>query len=78
MFLGRYVSVLQRIQSTRHYRIVTVVVFHYLLKVFDVAVFTIYSVLMNVNDLFTHFHLFQLNINSKNMYHISADFMLNS
>ena len=24
MFLGRYVSVLQRIQSTRHYRIITV------------------------------------------------------
>ena len=47
---------------------------------FDVAVFTVYSVLMNVNDLFTltHFHLFQLDIYSKYMYHISADSMYNS
>ena len=43
---------------------VTVVVFLLLTESFDVAVFTVYSVLMNVNDLFTliHFHLFQLDI----------------
>ena len=35
---------------------------------------------MNVNDLFTltHFHLFQIDVNSKYMYNFSADLVLNS
>ena len=43
---------------------VTVVVFHYLLKDLMLLVFTVYSVLMNVNDLFTLtlFHLFQIDV----------------
>ena len=47
---------------------------------YDVAVFTVYSVLMNVNDLLTltHFDIFQLDINFKYTYHISADSVLNS
>ena len=50
---------------------VTVVVPLLLTESFDVAVFTVYSVLMNVNNLFTliHFHLFQ------NMYYVSNNFM---
>ena len=47
---------------------------------FDVAVFTVYSVLMNVNDLFTfaHFHLFQnmIFINNSNDSTISITFPL--
>ena len=60
--------------------IVTVVVLLLLTESFDVAVFTVYSVLMNVHNLFTliHSHLFQLDINSKYTYHVSADSMLNS
>ena len=50
------------------------VVFLLLTESFDVAAFTVYSVLMNVNDLFTltHFHLFQ------NMYYVSTDSLLYS
>ena len=42
----------------------SIVVLSLLTESFDVAVFTVYSVLMNVNDLFTliHFHLFQLDV----------------
>ena len=52
---------------------VTVQYFSLLTESFDVAVFTVYSVSMNVNDLFTltHFHLFQLDINSKYTYNDS-------
>ena len=58
---------------------VTVVLLLLLTESFNVAVFTVYLVLINVNDLFTltHFHLFQLDINSKYTYHVSADMMLN-
>ena len=59
---------------------VTVVVVSLLTEKLDVAVFTVYSVLMNVNNLFTliHSHLFQLDINSKYIYHFFAYSMLNS
>ena len=52
----------------------------YFCNSFDVAVFTVYPVLMNVNNWLTliHYHLFQLDINSKYMYHVSTDSMLNS
>ena len=60
------VMAMQKKQSSNVY--VTVVAFT---EGFDVAVFTVYSVLMNVNNLFSliHFHLFQ------NMYYVSTDSM---
>ena len=50
--------------SSYKYIYVTVVAFHHLLKVSIFLKLAVYSVLMNVNDLFTltHFHLFQLDI----------------
>ena len=57
--------------SKTNYMYVTVVVLLLLTESLYVAVFTVYLVLMNVNDLFTliHFHLFQ------NMYYVSTDSM---
>ena len=61
----------QKINFGHHFNVTVVEFFLLLTESFDVTAFTVYSVLMSVNDLFTliHLHLFQ------NMYYVSTDSM---